>query len=144
MSLSSNQVGSSTCLPVYRQWGCATQVSNLNCPPTTNYDKKYPSVNPLLAPNYSSIVTCSNPPCHLTSPSSLQQVEAQLDYGPGSEIGAGWKIGVTWSRKRSFKRAATELVTIIATLHWASCGPGTGLQAHPLKSQYRFAFSQEI
>ena len=30
------------------------------------------------------------------------------------------------------------LVTIIATLRWASCGPGTGLQAHPLKSQYRF------
>ena len=30
------------------------------------------------------------------------------------------------------------LVAIIATLRWASCGPGTGLQAHPLKSQYRF------
>ena len=27
---------------------------------------------------------------------------------------------------------------IIATLHWASCGPGTGLQAYLLKSQYRF------
>ena len=37
------------------------------------------------------------------------QVEAQLDYGPGSEIGAGWKIGVTLSQKRSFKMAATEL-----------------------------------
>ena len=37
------------------------------------------------------------------------QVQAQLDYGPGSEIGAGWKIGVTWSRKRGFKMAATEL-----------------------------------
>ena len=37
------------------------------------------------------------------------QVEAQLDYGPGSEIGVGWKIGVTWSRKRGFKLAATEL-----------------------------------
>ena len=36
------------------------------------------------------------------------------------------------------------LVTIIATLRWASCGPGTGLQAHPLKSQYIFASSQEI
>ena len=31
-----------------------------------------------------------------------------------------------------------QVVTIIATLRWASCGPGTGLQAHPLKSQYRF------
>ena len=30
------------------------------------------------------------------------------------------------------------LVTRIATLRWASCGPGTGLQAHPLKSQCRF------
>ena len=39
----------------------------------------------------------------------LYQVEAQLDYGPGSEIGVGWKIGVTWSRKRGFKMAATEL-----------------------------------
>ena len=28
---------------------------------------------------------------------NVYQVEAQLDYGPGSEIGAGWKIGVTWS-----------------------------------------------
>ena len=37
------------------------------------------------------------------------QVEAQPDYGPGSEIGTGWKIGVTWSRKRSFKMAADEL-----------------------------------
>ena len=26
-----------------------------------------------------------------------------------SEIGVGWKIGVTWPRKRSFKTAATEL-----------------------------------
>ena len=33
----------------------------------------------------------------------------QLDHGPGSEIGAGWKIGVTWSRKLGFKMAATEL-----------------------------------
>ena len=41
------------------------------------------------------------------------QVEAQLDYGPGSEIGAGWKIGVTWSRKLGFKMAATELGYLI-------------------------------
>ena len=38
-----------------------------------------------------------------------EQVEAQRDCGPGSEIGASWIIGVTWSRKRSFKMAATEL-----------------------------------
>ena len=40
-----------------------------------------------------------------------------------------------------------KLVTIIATLGWASCGPGTGLQAHPLKSQYRFGkkkFADEL
>ena len=37
-----------------------------------------------------------------------------------------------------------DVVTIIATLRWASCGPGTGLQTHPLKSQYIFASSQEI
>ena len=37
------------------------------------------------------------------------QVEAQPDYGPGSEIGTGWKIGVKWSRKQSFKMAAAEL-----------------------------------
>ena len=40
---------------------------------------------------------------------ALLQVEAQLDCGPGSEIGAGWKIGVTWSRKLGFKMAATKL-----------------------------------
>ena len=40
---------------------------------------------------------------------SPNQVEAQPDYGPGSEIGTGWKIGVMWSRKRSFKMAAAEL-----------------------------------
>ena len=37
------------------------------------------------------------------------QVEAQPDHGPGSEIGTSWKIGVTWSRKRSFKMAAAKL-----------------------------------
>ena len=36
------------------------------------------------------------------------------------------------------RRPRTKVVTIIATLRWPSCGPGTGLQAHPLKSQYRF------
>ena len=41
--------------------------------------------------------------------SNCYQVEARLDYGPGSEIGAGLKIGVTWSRKQSFKMAAIEL-----------------------------------
>ena len=35
------------------------------------------------------------------------------------------------------------LVTIIVTLRWTSCGPGTGLQAHPLKLIYRFTPSQE-
>ena len=32
-----------------------------------------------------------------------KQVEAQLDCGPGSKMGGGKKIGVTWSQKRSFK-----------------------------------------
>ena len=41
-----------------------------------------------------------------------------------------------WSHPHSLAR--NSLITIIATLRWASCGPGTGLQAHPLKSQYRF------
>ena len=36
------------------------------------------------------------------------------------------------------KYPSSVVVTIIATLRWASCGPGTGLQAHPLKSQNRF------
>ena len=40
----------------------------------------------------------------------VYQVEAQLDYGPGSEIRVGWKIGVTWSRKRGFKMAASDTV----------------------------------
>ena len=46
----------------------------------------------------------------------------------------------TWSILQTTKMAmsSADLVTIIATLRWASCGPGTGLQAHPLKSQYRF------
>ena len=30
------------------------------------------------------------------------------------------------------------IVKITAALRWASCGPGVRLQAHPLKSQYRF------
>ena len=45
-----------------------------------------------------------------------KQVEAQLDYGPGSEIGVGWEIGVTWSRKRGFKMAATELGYLLTKL----------------------------
>ena len=45
-----------------------------------------------------------------------KQVEAQLDYGPGSEIGVGLKIGVTRSRKRSFKMAATELGYLLIKL----------------------------
>ena len=40
------------------------------------------------------------------------------------------------AHKLNMIKLADTLVTIIATLHWASCGPGTGLQA--LKSQYRF------
>ena len=43
------------------------------------------------------------------------------DYGPGSEIGVGWKIGVTWSRKRGFKMAATELGYLLTKLSfWLS------------------------
>ena len=41
----------------------------------------------------------------------------------------------------------TMINFVVATSYnnrWASCGPGTGLQAHPLKSQYRFASCQEI
>ena len=44
------------------------------------------------------------------------QVEAQLDCGPGSEIGVGWKIAVTWSGKPSFKMAATELGYLLTKL----------------------------
>ena len=48
-----------------------------------------------------------------------------------------------WNRITSRPNARWQtdwaiVVTIIATLSWASCGHGTGLQAHPLKSQYRF------
>ena len=51
----------------------------------------------------------------------VQQVKAQLDCGPGSEIGVGWKIGVTWSRKRGFKMAATELGYLLTKLSfWLS------------------------
>ena len=48
------------------------------------------------------------------------------------------------SRHLTIPQWDSAVVTIIATLRWASCGPGTGLQAHPLKSQYIFASSQEI
>ena len=55
------------------------------------------------------------------SSSTCYQVEAQLDYRPGSEIGVGWKIGVTWSRKRGFKMAATELGYLLTKLSfWLS------------------------
>ena len=37
-----------------------------------------------------------------------------VDYEPGSEIGVGWKIGVTWSRKRGFKMAATEVEYLLS------------------------------
>ena len=41
--------------------------------------------------------------------------------GPGSEIGTGWKIGVTWSRKRSFNMAAAELEYLLTKLSfWLS------------------------
>ena len=53
--------------------------------------------------------------------SAYQQIEAQLDYGPGSEIGVGWKIGVTWFRKRGFKTAVTELGYLLTKLSfWLS------------------------
>ena len=48
----------------------------------------------------------------------LYRVEAQLDYRPGSEIGAGWKIGVMWSRKLGFKMAATELGYLLTKSHF--------------------------
>ena len=58
----------------------------------------------------------------------------------------GANMGITWalSAPDGPHVRPMNLVTIIATLRWASCGPGTGLQAHPLKSHYRFASSQEI
>ena len=53
--------------------------------------------------------TCQAPDSAAEVDPIAHLVEAQRDCGPGSEIGANWKIGVTWSRKRSFKMAATEL-----------------------------------
>ena len=47
---------------------------------------------------------------------NIYQVQAQLDYGPGSEIGGGWKIGVTSPRKLGFKMAATELGYLLTKL----------------------------
>ena len=59
--------------------------------------------------------------CPLPSFVFRYQVEAQLDYGPGSEIRVGWKIGVTWSRKRGFKMAANELGYLLTKLSfWRS------------------------
>ena len=61
----------------------------------------------------------------------LEQVEAQLDYGPGSKIGAGWKIGVTWSRKRSFKMVATELGYLLKkSPFWHSLWHDTSISWH--------------
>ena len=52
----------------------------------------------------------------------IKQVEAQPDYGPGSEIGTGGKIGVTWSRKRSFKMEAAELGYLLTkSSFWPRC-----------------------
>ena len=45
------------------------------------------------------------------------QVEAQLDYGPGSEIGVDWKIGAMWPRKRGFKMAVTEFGYLLTNHH---------------------------
>ena len=55
-------------------------------------------------------------------------------------------VEINWIQLMALRgsTAPCHVITIIATLRWASCGPGTGLQAHPLKSQYRFASSQEI
>ena len=56
---------------------------------------------------------------HSISVSAMSRsIEAQLDCGPGSEIGVGWKIGVTWSRKRSLKMAATELGYLLTNYHF--------------------------
>ena len=59
------------------------------------------------------------------------QVEAQLDYGPGSEIGVGWKIGVTWSRKRGFKMAAIELRYLLTkSSFWLSLWHDISISRH--------------
>ena len=51
----------------------------------------------------------------------FSRVETQLDFGPGSEIGVGWKIGVKCSRKQSFKMVATELGYLLTKLSfWLS------------------------
>ena len=66
--------------------------------------------------------------------SYCKQVEAQLDYRPGSEIGVGWKIGVTWSRKRSFKTAATELGYLLTKLSfWLSLWHDISISWHGSK-----------
>ena len=52
-------------------------------------------------------------------------------------IGSGqmsWILSVM-NRLRMHQTATGSLVTIIATLRWVSCGPGSSLQTHPLKSQ---------
>ena len=38
----------------------------------------------------------------------------------------------------NFELTYMNEVTIITALRWASCGPGTGLQTHPLKTLYIF------
>ena len=66
----------------------------------------------------------------------VYQVEAQLDYVPGSEIGVGWKIGVTCSRKRGFKMVATELGYLLTKLSfWLSLWRDISISWHGWKQR---------
>ena len=67
----------------------------------------------------------------------FDQVEAQLDYGPGSEIRVGWKIGVTWSRKWGFKMAATKLGYLLTkSSFWLSLWYDLSISWHGGKELY--------
>ena len=102
----------------------------------------------------SSYLINIGPPCKLAAQSQstgLSVFTTLLNIGPIVFTVGGWGWGGTPKnfdvgvRRPGFlhpypwlRRPRTKVVTIIATLRWTSCGPGTGLQAHPLKSQYRF------
>ena len=135
----------------FGQCSCCLNIDKNNYPEETELDTNPNSnPNPIHWRAYFGHFTSSR--CYYTTILIFMYMNSPKNPGRDpesrSEIDLRRKITIAWNwcleNKYDGNRSYRKLVAIIATLRWASCGPGTGLQAHPLKSQYIFASSQEI